>query len=215
MSRTSFVYVGDPMCSWCWGFAPVVSSLDDELDIPVRVVVGGLRYGPTAEPLDDELGRFLEHHWEQVEELTGQRFNREFLRGRKGWIYDTEPACRAVVTVREMKPEAALPYFAKVQGAFYVENRDVTSGEVLADVAEEAGLDRARFSELFDSEMASQTADDFRWARARGINGFPTLLLEDGDDLYLVSRGYAPLDRIRAAIERWREDRSSGDDRKP
>ncbi len=211
MSGTSFVYVGDPMCSWCWGFAPVVSDLEEELDIPVRVVVGGLRPGPAAEPLDDQLGRFLEHHWEQVEELSGQPFNREFLREREGWIYDTEPACRAVVAVRDLKPEAALPFFARLQEAFYVENRDVTAGDVLADVADEAGLDRAGFAERFHSEeIRQQTAGDFRWARARGVTGFPTLLLEDGDVLYLVTRGYAPLDPIRDAIGRWREGRSAG-----
>lgn len=25
-----FVYVGDPMCSWCWGFAPALEKLDPD-----------------------------------------------------------------------------------------------------------------------------------------------------------------------------------------
>ena len=44
------IYVGDPMCSWCWGFAPEIESLAD--DYPIEVVVGGLRPGPSAQPLD-------------------------------------------------------------------------------------------------------------------------------------------------------------------
>ncbi|MFQ5523922.1 MAG: DsbA family protein, partial [Acidimicrobiia bacterium] len=40
---TKLIYVGDPMCSWCWGFAPEIEDLADEY--PVEVVVGGLRPG--------------------------------------------------------------------------------------------------------------------------------------------------------------------------
>ena len=35
-----FVYVGDPMCSWCWGFAPVLDRMQKVYDVPLRVVVG-------------------------------------------------------------------------------------------------------------------------------------------------------------------------------
>ena len=27
MSRNRLIYVMDPMCSWCWGFAPVAQAL--------------------------------------------------------------------------------------------------------------------------------------------------------------------------------------------
>jgi hypothetical protein len=32
-----FVYVGDPMCSWCWGFSPALEKLDSRYGIPLRV----------------------------------------------------------------------------------------------------------------------------------------------------------------------------------
>src|SRR3712207_8936900 len=48
-------------------------------------------------------------HWEHVAELTGQPFEFAFF-DRQGFVYDTEPACRAVATVREQRPELALPY---------------------------------------------------------------------------------------------------------
>ena len=34
-----FVYVGDPMCSWCWGFAPVLDQLAGHYAIPIRIVL--------------------------------------------------------------------------------------------------------------------------------------------------------------------------------
>jgi putative protein-disulfide isomerase len=56
------VYVGHPMCSWCWGFAPVLERLIDALRVPIAVIVGGLRPGPAAAPLDDRMGTSLARH---------------------------------------------------------------------------------------------------------------------------------------------------------
>jgi putative protein-disulfide isomerase len=56
-----FVYVGDPMCSWCWGFAPALELLVARYSLPVRVIVGGLRTGPAAPVLDGTMRAFLAH----------------------------------------------------------------------------------------------------------------------------------------------------------
>ena len=45
------IYVMDPMCSWCWGFAPVAAALiaqAHEAGVPTHLVVGGLRTGGSA-----------------------------------------------------------------------------------------------------------------------------------------------------------------------
>ena len=97
-----FVYVGDPMCSWCWGFAPVLERMQEVYDVPLRVVVGGLRPGSEAEELDDRFAGVLAHHWEQVELASGQPFDSTPLERREGWRYDTEVPAIAVVTMREL-----------------------------------------------------------------------------------------------------------------
>ena len=40
----TLVYIADPMCSWCWGFAPVIDELVREFagQLSLRVVAGGL-----------------------------------------------------------------------------------------------------------------------------------------------------------------------------
>ena len=43
------IYIGDPMCSWCWGIAPELDRLQAWTTLPFDVVVGGLRPGPSAE----------------------------------------------------------------------------------------------------------------------------------------------------------------------
>jgi hypothetical protein len=41
---TTLVYVHDPMCSWCWGFDPVLRELVSSLPegVAVRRLLGGL-----------------------------------------------------------------------------------------------------------------------------------------------------------------------------
>lgn len=199
MGAGRFVYVGDPMCSWCWGFAPVVERLEERYGIPVRVMAGGLRPGSAATVLTEDLARYLAHHWDRVEELTGQPFRRDVL-GWEGWRYDTELPCVAVVTMREVEEDRALPFFTRLQRAFYVENLDITSPEVYPGLVEGFG-GGDRFLELLGSERMRQRAwDDFRRARSLGVSGFPTLLLQEPGGMRVVTRGYAPPERIDAVL---------------
>lgn len=198
---TKLVYVGDPMCSWCWGFAPEIEALAAEH--PVEVVVGGLRPGPMAEELGDRLAGFLRHHWTEVGERTGQPFDTDFLDRRDGWVYDTEHAAIAVAELRHRHPGQALDYFTRVQRAFYAEGRDVTDFAVLAELVSDFGVDPAEFAESLETEEAKERAwGDFARARNWGISGFPTLVGEllDGR-LALLARGWAEAEVIRARID--------------
>lgn len=194
------IYVGDPMCSWCWGFAPEIESLSE--DYPVDTIVGGLRPGPSAQALDDRMADFLRHHWVEIAERTGQPFDTSFLERRDGWVYDTEPAAIAVVTMREMSPALTLGYFTRVQRAFYAEGEDLTDFEVLTELTEGFAVDKADFRERLGTAQAKQAAwADFGRARNWGISGFPTLVGElTGDRLALLARGWTRADVIRSRI---------------
>lgn len=69
-------------------------------------------------------------------------FNREGLLARTGFVYDTEPVCRAVVTARILRPQAdLLKVFRAFQHAFYVDALNTTNGFVLAEVGSRAFKD--------------------------------------------------------------------------
>lgn len=194
---SKLIYVGDPMCSWCWGFAPEIQSLAD--DNQVDVVVGGLRPGPMARELDDRMASSLSHHWHQVAEQTGQQFDTGFLDRRDGWLYDTEPAAIAVTTMREMDETATLGYFTEIQAAFYERGEDVTRSEILVGLAAQHSIDLDVFAATIDTDEAKKTAwQDFSRARNWGISGFPALVgeLDDGR-LVLLARGWTRAADIR------------------
>ena len=196
----SLIYVGDPMCSWCWGFAPEIETLATTM--PVEVVVGGLRPGPMAQPLEDRMASFLAHHWTEIAERTGQPFATEFLDRRDGWVYDTEPAAIAVTRMRLLAEEATLAYFTDIQMAFYARGEDVTDFDVLARLAATHDVDAESFQAGLSSQEAKKAAwADFSRARNWGISGFPTLIGDLGDGrLALLARGWTDADTIRARM---------------
>lgn len=197
---TGLIYVGDPMCSWCWGFAPEVEDL--ATDLPVEVVVGGLRPGPMAQPLDEGMAGFLERHWVEIAERTGQPFDTGFLRRNDGWLYDTEPAAIAVTQLRSMSERHTLAYFTDIQMGFYGRGQDVTDFEVLTSLTDGYDIDRGAFASALENDKAKKEAwADFSRARDWGISGFPTLVgeLDDGR-LALLARGWATANTIRERI---------------
>ena len=200
------LYVMDPMCSWCWGFAPVVEALAEQAaaaGVPLQIVVGGLRRDQVAIDAAARV-RYL-GYWQAVNASTGQLF--DFERGLpEGLVYDTEPACRALVTACQLDAASAWTLLKLIQQAFYTEGADVTQASVLVQLAEQAGIPRIEFAEAFDSQaMQEATAADFTWVQDLGIAGFPTLLAERDDQLALLTNGYQPLEVLAPLLGRWLE----------
>ncbi|MCE5363639.1 DsbA family protein [Pseudomonas anguilliseptica] len=204
--RARLLYVMDPMCSWCWGFAPVLESLAEQAaaaGVALELVLGGLRRDSVA--IDGAARVRYLGYWQAVNASTGQLFN--FNAGLpEGLVYDTEPACRALVTARNLAPELVWPLAQLIQRAFYTEGVDVTRASVLVELAERAGIPRIEFAEAFDSAAQRvATAADFSWTQDLGIAGFPTLLAERDGQLALLTNGYQPLEALQPLLARWLE----------
>lgn len=203
--KRNFVYFADPMCSWCYGFAPVIQDLVVRFSgrLGFRIVMGGLRPGNTLamRPKDRD---YLLETWQRVGEASGQPFDFSFLE-RDNFTYDTEPACRAVVSARAHGDHAALTLMEAISSAFYAHNRDVTRADVLVDIAVEMGHDRDQFAAIFHSDEAREaTVQDFVFAKRSGVEGFPCLVAGNEVDGYaLVTNGFRPIDGLPEAIAQW------------
>lgn len=209
--QARLLYVMDPMCSWCWGFAPVLESLAEQAaaaGVSLQLVLGGLRRDGVAIDAAARV-RYL-GYWQAVNASTGQLFN--FSEGLpEGLVYDTEPACRALVTARNLAPERVWPLTQLIQRAFYTQGVDVTRASVLVELAERAGIARAAFAKAFDSaEQREATAADFSWVQDLGIAGFPTLLAERNGQLALLTNGYQPHATLQPLLARWLERAAHG-----
>jgi putative protein-disulfide isomerase len=208
MDREILIIV-DPMCSWCWGFSPVVRALDESYSdrFPIYPIVGGLR-PLTSDPMNDRAKEEIKQHWKNVNEVSGQPFDFSFF-DRSSFIYDTEPACRALVTVRFLKPKCSLNFLEILHQAFYAENRDITDAKVLTSLAVAVGVEQSDFKEFFPTrKMIYLTASDFFRSQSMGVSGFPTIILRANEKLSLLSAGYQPFSEIKPKIDLWLEDKA-------
>lgn len=194
-------YFADPMCSWCWGFSPVITKIKENYasDVKIALVMGGLQAGE-SNPISVASREEILHHWHQVKDMTGQTFTFDNAIP-KGFIYNTEPACRAVVTVAQMDRTKTFEYFTSIQSAFYTQNLDVTKIECLQQLAIESGLNGAEFAVLFnDDKQVSNTAKNFQFSRKAGVQGFPTLILNMNEKLHVITRGYQNYETVSSSL---------------
>lgn len=196
------IYVGDPMCSACWGLAPELAALKvwaAERGLAFTVLVGGLRPGG-GDAWTAGFRGFLRNEWETLAARTGQPFDTAFLE-RDAFDYDTEPACRAVVVASEMVDDV-YPFFASIQRRFYAENEDPTRPEFYDPICRAHSLDADAFRERFESaEARDATRAAMMRARSLGVRAFPTVLLRDGDDVHTVAVGLATAEAMIATAD--------------
>ena len=194
------------MCSWCWGFAPVITAVHGRYRdrLPMQLFMGGLQPGTTT-ALSADSASEIRQHWQHVETASTQTFNFAFFE-RQGFVYDTEPASRAVIAVLRIDSSRGLDFLSHLQQAFYTANRDITATSELVRLAVEFGLEQEHFGRLFaDDETRRITNLSFAYARHLGITGFPTLIAQDQacHAHEIITRGYQPLEIITHSIDHW------------
>lgn len=197
MSERRLAYVADPMCSWCYGFAPVVADVEESLaeDVAVELVLGGLAPDDDA-PMPAATRAYVQEAWRAVAERTGAVFEHAFWE-RCEPRRSTWPACRAVLAAGERGREM----FAAIQSAYYREARDPSDRGTLVELGVELGFDAESFRAAIDGDatrgaLAGHLERCARW----GVRGFPSLVAIDGDGARLVSHGYEEAPSVLARL---------------
>ncbi len=187
------VYVADPMCSWCFGFAPVLAEVEARFaeSVPVLCVLGGLAPDDDA-PMDGETKAYVRAAWRAVAARTGVAFNDAFWE-RCEPRRSTWPACRAVLVAGERGAEM----FAAIQRAYYVEARDPSRRATLLELAGELELDVDAFDRALDANPTRELlALHFAERDRLGVRGYPSLILEQGGAATVIAAGWTPLDLV-------------------
>ena len=198
--ENALIYVGDTMCSWCHGFSPELDKLkSNHPELNFRLVMGGLRPYNTEKAID--MAEFLRSHWVEIGERTGQPFSLDIL-DDPNFIYDTEPASRAVVVARLMNPEIEYEFFKAVQHAFYAGNKNTNDVKTYLEIAKEYDLDVAEYEKLFTSEEAQlHTRSDFKLSSDMGVRGFPSMILKVGSRFVQIANGYQKAENIEEILQ--------------
>lgn len=202
------IYIGDPMCSACWGVAPMVSKLPAwtaEQGATFSILAGGLRPGG-GDAWDEKFRGFLRQHWIDMAAHSGQPFELGLM-DREHFNYDTEPSARAVVVVRAMlgegdpNSEQLTQFFKDVQQRFYVLNEDPGELKFYEEPVTRLELDFAEFRRRFESyEAKSETRQEFLLNRSWGVRGFPSFVLKHGDQVEILGSGFLDLEELSRRV---------------
>lgn len=205
MTKPKIIYIFDPMCGWCFGFGPVMNSLQaaykDSFDF--EVLSGGMVVGEREGPIGDFADYILEAY-HRVEEYSGIKFGEPYLnqlRNKSLWSSSVKPAI-AIEAFKQFDNAHALAFSHEVQEASFVNGLDLRQDSVYADLIKKYGIDeQAYLTSLNSEEMRKQTNDWFQTTRNWGIDGYPTVLLVHDGKYYAVARGYTNIDTLKQTIQ--------------
>ncbi len=199
-SGDTLIYIGDPLCSWCYGFGPELDSVRAAFpDVPFEMIMGGLRPGGRESMAD--LRGFLREHWTEVYKATKMPFNFAIL-DQGDVIYDTEYACRAVVVAGQINPALKAPFFKEVQKAFYQDNILPNDIDAYVQIAIKMGLDGQDYhTRLKNRQSKADTYSEIDLAATMGVRSFPTLIVKMNGKLYIAASGYTKSEIIIAKLK--------------
>ena len=197
-------YVADPMCSWCWGFRPVLQEIVSALPeaVPVMYVMGGLARD-SDDPMPDETRAYVQRNWRDVTATTRAEFNWDFWRKCKP-RRSTYPACRAVLAARAQREDAVPDMFDAIQRAYYQEARNPSDIETLTAVAGtlSPSLDVDRLErDIRSAEIEALLQEGFNLRRSMAVREFPSVVVKRGDAQIDIVRGWANAESAIARLE--------------
>ena len=184
-------YAHDPMCSWCWGFAPVLRELEAGLPdgVVMQRLLGGLA-ADTDEIMAEEMQDRIQSTWRRIQDiLPGTEFNFDFwtdcVPRRSTWA-----SCRAVIAARRQGAGYDKQMTTTIQRAYYTRARNTSDATVLVELAEQLGLDVACFATDLDSTATrAQLQEEMQLCEELRIYSFPALVLQAG-----TARRHIPVD---------------------
>jgi putative protein-disulfide isomerase len=171
--------------------------------VELHLVVGGLRTGSGA-ALEPTTRRYILEHWQAVTEATGQPFKFDGALP-DGFVYDTEPACRAIVTARSLAPDCAWTLVGLIQQAFYAEGRDVTQASVLVELAERLACRASSLPPFRSRRPTRRDRCGFHLGAGPGHCRIPDPAGRAQWPVGLLTNGYQPLSELSPLLGRWLE----------
>nr|WP_199045430.1 DsbA family oxidoreductase [Dyella sp. ASV24] len=190
-------FVSDVVCPWC---AIGLKSLEQALeklgdDVTVELHFQPFELNPQMAPEGEDIGEHLARKYGSTPEQMRQ--NQEAIRDRGasvGFTFDMNKRSRIVNTFDAHR----LLHWAALKGsqaelkqallkAYFTDGRDVSSRDVLVDVAAAVGLDATEARHVLDEDRYAQDVRaQEQFYQAQGIRAVPSVIV---NDRYLIQGG--------------------------
>jgi len=198
------IYVYDALCGWCYGFTPVILNLQQQFghEITFEILSGGMLLSANHRPAS-AMYTYIQDAHKRVEETTGVAFGPAFLDGylQTDDIMDSEKPGVALTVFKQYQPANAISFAHDMQVALNYDGKSLNDDQTYATLAEKYQLPVQEFLDKMKAdENRYATHEEFNIVQEWGITGFPAAILDNGEQLFLIARGYTPLEKILEAI---------------
>jgi putative protein-disulfide isomerase len=200
------IYVMDPMCAWCYGFAPELEKfLKNNPSIKIEYIMGGLAPDNT-QPMDTELQQTISSYWYEIEKKTQVTFNHDFWKQNTPYR-STYPACRAVICAELLQEGSSLQMIKAIQSAYYQEAKNPSLEKTLIDCAKSIGLNEDKFLDIFQSNKTHQhLKQHLSLSKQLQARGFPALFyINRKNQAYPLTFGYTTVAILEERLEEIRK----------
>jgi len=197
------IYFTDPICSACWGIEPQLRRMKMEYGefVDVQYYMGGLlpkwegfNGGGISKPSD------VYHHWEEVSHYY------EMPMVGDVWLNDPLPSSFppsiAFKAAQMQDNDKALKFLRRLREMVFVEAKNISRPEIIAEAATWAGLDAKKIDSDSKGPALQLFEQDLQTARQMGVRGFPTVFVQDSNGNRLTVYGVRNYDEFAASIQR-------------
>lgn len=211
--KATLHYLYDPLCGWCYGAEPLAKAAESVVGLDFRLHAGALWPEPTRLP--EHMRRYIQQADARIAKISGQPFGDAYLNRLlldPALVLESRPVVAAVLAAQQLDPTKTLPMLRAIQHAHYERGRHVVQEATLVDVAKGVGLDTAAFaSALLSVPVDRHIAESREFMNNVGAQGFPTFVLEIGDDWFAVPHGRfaAEPEKFAEWLERQLKSRAS------
>lgn len=181
----------DFVCPFCFLVAASLARLQQAHDVAITWHAFELRPRGSP-PMPPEYRARIEAGQPRLAAMAREQYGLEINSGPFG--IDSRPALIGEqYAVTQGRGNA---YHDAVANAYWLQAQSIDEREVLADIAESVGLERAAFLSALDAPEYDQAVDaEIAWARANEISGVPALVF---GEKYLVmgAQPYPALEQV-------------------
>ncbi|WP_207535153.1 DsbA family protein [Desertivirga arenae] len=204
--QLKFIYIYDALCTWCYGFSPVIKAVRDKYKdvFEFEILSGGMITGTRTGPVSVVYPTFKDDY-KQVEELTGIDFGEAFLHelDKGSMIFDSERPSIALSVFKLAMPQRVFDFIYDLQQSIFYEGKDPNSDELYRYHAVNFGIDPDQFIYNMHLEQFKQDAYyEFALARQLQVNNYPAAFIQSSDNhFFMVARGFATLETMELRID--------------
>lgn len=180
--------ISDPVCPWCYiGKANLERALAERPDHPFAIEWHPFQLNPDMPREGADRASYLAEKFGGADKVKAAHERLAEVAAAAGLSIDFDKVTRMANTLDAHR----LIHWAGLEGrqgtvvsalfdAYWQKGLDIGSSEVLADIAAEAGMDRAVVARLLESDAdAAEISDRAAHSRARGVNGVPTFIVAE------------------------------------